>query len=83
MNDYRPPAADAGYLLLDVLGAGGRLAALGAFAEVDEALIVQVLEEAGKFVGEVVAIGVEASVEGVHAASSAARAMITSPNLST
>jgi alkylation response protein AidB-like acyl-CoA dehydrogenase len=55
MNDYRPPVDDHRFLLLDVLHAGDVLAALPAFAEADAGLLTQVMEEAGKFVGEVVA----------------------------
>jgi alkylation response protein AidB-like acyl-CoA dehydrogenase len=53
--NYRPAVDDTLFLLLDVLQAPQQLAALPAFAETDAALMRQVLEEAGKFVGEVVA----------------------------
>jgi alkylation response protein AidB-like acyl-CoA dehydrogenase len=53
--DYRPQPQDPQYLLFDVLGAPAQLQALSPFAEADAALMSQVLEEAGKFVGEVVA----------------------------
>jgi len=55
VNDYRPPVDDHRFLLLQVLGAGEALPALPAFAEADAGLLAQVMEEAGKFVGEVVA----------------------------
>ncbi len=56
MNAYRPQAADIGFILFDVLQAQDRLAQLPALADnADPDLLRQVLEEAGKFVGEVVA----------------------------
>jgi len=55
MADYRPPVEEQRFLLLEVLQAGAVLRQLPAFAEADEALLAQVLEEAGRFVGEVVA----------------------------
>jgi alkylation response protein AidB-like acyl-CoA dehydrogenase len=53
--DYQPRSEDIRFLLNAVLDAPARLRALAPFAEVDEALQSQVLEEAGRFVGEVVA----------------------------
>ena len=53
--DYRPRPEDIRFLLDEVLGAGRRLRQLPAFAEVDDALAAQVLDEAGSFVGEVIA----------------------------
>jgi alkylation response protein AidB-like acyl-CoA dehydrogenase len=53
--DYQPRPDDIRFLLNAVLDAPARLRALAPFAEVDEALQSQVLEEAGRFVGEVVA----------------------------
>ncbi len=53
--DYQPRPQDIGFLLHQVLGAGERLRALPAFADVDDALADQVLEEAGKFVAEAIA----------------------------
>ncbi|KQP36158.1 acyl-CoA dehydrogenase family protein [Pseudorhodoferax sp. Leaf274] len=53
--DYRPRPDDTRFLLHQVLGAGGQWRALPAFAEVDDALADQVLEEAGKFVAEAIA----------------------------
>jgi alkylation response protein AidB-like acyl-CoA dehydrogenase len=53
--DYQPRPEDIRFLLNAVLDAAARLRALAPFAEVDEALQSQVLEEAGRFVGEVVA----------------------------
>ncbi|MFI4928071.1 MAG: acyl-CoA dehydrogenase family protein, partial [Burkholderiales bacterium] len=55
MNDYRPPVDDHRFLLLAVLHARETLTSLPAFAEADAELLTQVLEEAGRFVGEVVA----------------------------
>lgn len=56
MNAYRPQPAEHGFILLDVLGAPQALAALPTLAEhADADLLRQVLDEAGKFVGEVVA----------------------------
>ena len=53
--DYRPRPEDIRFLLDKVLGAGQRLRQLPAFAEVDDALTAQVLDEAGSFVGAVIA----------------------------
>ena len=53
--NYQPRPDDVSFLLNAVLGAMPRLRALPPFAEVDDALEAQVLEEAGKFVGEVIA----------------------------
>jgi len=55
MNAYQPRTDDMAFILSDVLQAPARLQALPAFAEVDPDLMCQVLDEAGKFVGEVVA----------------------------
>lgn len=52
---YQPPTADQAFLLFDVLRADATLRPLAAFAEADRPLLEQVLEEAGKFVGDVVA----------------------------
>ncbi|MGK6305798.1 acyl-CoA dehydrogenase family protein [Variovorax sp. DT-64] len=53
--NYQPRPDDQRFLLDAVLGATPRLRALEPFAEFDDALQAQVLEEAGKFVAEVVA----------------------------
>jgi len=53
--DYRPRPEDSRFILNAVLDAPLRLGALAPFAEVDEALQGQVLEEAARFVAEVVA----------------------------
>ncbi|MDA7415449.1 acyl-CoA dehydrogenase family protein [Xenophilus arseniciresistens] len=54
--DYAPRPDDSLFLIDTVLGAPAQLAALPAFADsADAALMRQVLEEAGRFVGEVVA----------------------------
>jgi alkylation response protein AidB-like acyl-CoA dehydrogenase len=53
--DYRPRPEDSRFILNAVLDAPSRLRALPPFAEVDEALQQQVLEEAARFVAEAVA----------------------------
>jgi alkylation response protein AidB-like acyl-CoA dehydrogenase len=53
--DYQPKLDDNQFLLFNVLKADSVLRALPAFAETDADLMRQVLEEAGKFVGDVVA----------------------------
>ncbi|WP_332748537.1 acyl-CoA dehydrogenase family protein [Hydrogenophaga sp.] len=56
MNAYHPHAADHAFVLFDVLRAHEHLAELPAMAEhADTALLTQVIDEAGKFVGDVVA----------------------------
>jgi alkylation response protein AidB-like acyl-CoA dehydrogenase len=56
MTAYQPQAADAAFILFDVLRAPETLAQLPALAEnADRDLMRQVLEEAAKFVGDVVA----------------------------
>ena len=55
MNAYQPRTEEMQFVLSRVLNAPTQLQALPAFAEVDAELIQQVLEEAGKFVGEVIA----------------------------
>jgi alkylation response protein AidB-like acyl-CoA dehydrogenase len=55
MNTYHPATDDMAFILSTVLQAPQQLQALSAFSEVDTDLMQQVLEEAGKFVGEVVA----------------------------
>lgn len=56
MNVYQPRANDHAFVLFEVLRAHERLTELPAMAEhADTALLTQVIEEAGKFVGEVVA----------------------------
>ena len=56
MNAYQPQAADVGFILFDVLNAPATLAQLPHHADnADPDLMRQVLEEAGKFVGNVVA----------------------------
>jgi hypothetical protein len=56
MNAYQPRTEDMHFLLSRVLNAPAQLQALPVFSEVDPELMQQVLEEAGKFVGEVVAL---------------------------
>ena len=53
--DYQPRLDEIGRLLFGVLNAPQQLQALPAFAEVDAALMQQVLEEAGKFVASEIA----------------------------
>ena len=55
MNAYQPRTDDMAFILADVLRAPEHLQALPAYAEVDPELMRQVLDEAGKFVGEVIA----------------------------
>ena len=55
MNTYQARTDDMQFLLSRVLNAPAQLQALPAFAEVDADLMQQVLGEAGKFVGEVIA----------------------------
>ncbi len=55
MSDYQPRPADIQFILQEVLGAPALLQSLEAYAEVDGALMEQVLEESAKFVGAVVA----------------------------
>jgi alkylation response protein AidB-like acyl-CoA dehydrogenase len=55
MNAYQPRTDDMQFVLSRVLNAPAQLQALPAFAEVDPDLMQQVLDEAGKFVGEVIA----------------------------
>ena len=55
MNAYQPRTDDMQFLLSRVLNAPAQLQALPAFTEVDAELMQQVLGEAGKFVGEVIA----------------------------
>ena len=55
MNAYQPRTDDMHFVLANVLGAPAQLQALPAFGEVDPDLVQQVLGEAGKFVGEVIA----------------------------
>ena len=53
--NYRPVPEDVLFLQQQVLQLGGSLRALPAFAEVDDELPAQLLGEAGRFVGEVIA----------------------------
>ena len=55
MSAYQPRTQEMQFLLSDVLQAPQQLQQLAAFAEVDADLMHQVLEESGKFVGDVVA----------------------------
>jgi len=53
--NYQPTLSDIDFILHAVLNAPAQLQALPTFAEVDADLMHQVLDEAGKFVGEVIA----------------------------
>ncbi|HQC84499.1 MAG TPA: acyl-CoA dehydrogenase family protein, partial [Rhodoferax sp.] len=53
--NYQPQTADTFHLIAHVLRAPGQLQALAPFTEIDADLMQQVLDEAGKFVGEVIA----------------------------
>ena len=55
MNAYTPRTDDMHFVLSRVLQAPAQLQALPAFGEVDPELVQQVLDEAGKFVCEVIA----------------------------
>ena len=55
MNAYTPRTDEMHFVLSRVLNAPAQLQALPAFGEVDPDLMQQVLGEAGKFVGEVIA----------------------------
>ncbi len=55
MSDFRPDTDDIWRLLSGVLNASAQLQALPPYAEVDTALMQQVLEEAGKFVASEIA----------------------------
>ena len=55
MNAYTPRTDEMHFVLANVLGAPAQLQQLPAFGEVDPDLVQQVLGEAGKFVGEVIA----------------------------
>ena len=52
---YQPHLADTGFLLFNVLQAPAQLQGLPQLTEADQPLMEQVLDEAGKFVAEVVA----------------------------
>ena len=49
MFSYQPPVRDQRFVLFDLLDAPSTWRAMPAFAELDDALIVQVLDEAGRF----------------------------------
>lgn len=55
MNAYQPQPAEQRFILSNVLQAPQQLVALPVYADFDEDLLVQVTDEAGKFVGEVIA----------------------------
>ena len=55
MSHYQPHIQDMQFVLSQVLNAPDQLKSLQVFEELDGELVQQVLEEAGKFVGEVVA----------------------------
>jgi alkylation response protein AidB-like acyl-CoA dehydrogenase len=55
VNHFQPATADMFFILQQVLQAPQQLQAMSEHAEVDADLMQQVLDEAGKFVGEVIA----------------------------
>ena len=55
MSHYQPHIQDMQFVLSHVLNAPDQLKSLPVFEELDDELVQQVLDEAGKFVGEVVA----------------------------
>ena len=55
MSHYQPNIQDMQFVLSHVLNAPDQLKSLPVFEELDDELVQQVLDEAGKFVGEVVA----------------------------
>jgi len=55
MNHFAPPTADMAFIFTQVLQAPEQLQALGVYADLDPDLMRQVLDESGKFVGDVVA----------------------------
>ena len=55
MRHYQPNIQDMQFVLSHVLNAPDQLKSLPVFEELDDELVQQVLDEAGKFVGEVVA----------------------------
>jgi alkylation response protein AidB-like acyl-CoA dehydrogenase len=55
MNHFAPPTADMAFIFTQVLHAPEQLQALGPYADLDPDLMRQVLDESGKFVGDVVA----------------------------
>ena len=80
MSTYQPCTDDMAFLLQQVLRAPAQLQALPAFAEVDADLMRQVLDEAGKFAGEVVApLNREGDEIGARFANVAGRGTVTTP----
>lgn len=55
MSHYQPNIQDMQFVLSHVLNVSDQLKSLPVFEELDDELVQQVLDEAGKFVGEVVA----------------------------
>ena len=55
MNHYQPCTADMAFIFTQVLQAPAQLQALPPYADLESDLMRQVLDESGKFVGEVVA----------------------------
>lgn len=53
MFSYQPPLKDIRFVLSDLLGASARLSQLPPFSDVDDELMMQVAEEAGRFASEV------------------------------
>lgn len=67
MFSYQPPLKDIRFVLTDLLGASNRLAQLAPFAEIDDDLMMQVAEEAGRFASEVLfPLNAVGDLEGCH-----------------
>ena len=73
---YLPTSADNAFLLFDVLKADEQLQRLPVHAATDQALMQQVLDEAGKWVGDVVA---PLSREGDEVGAQFADGVVTTP----
>ncbi|TAL76183.1 MAG: acyl-CoA dehydrogenase [Burkholderiaceae bacterium] len=53
MLTYKPPIQDLRFVLFDMLNTESRLAGLPGFEEVDEALIMEIADQAGRFATEI------------------------------
>ena len=80
MSDYQPRPQDMAFILHRVVQAPQQLHALAAFADADEDLMQQVLEESAKFVGEVIApLNRSGDEVGVQFALEEGRGKVTTP----
>jgi alkylation response protein AidB-like acyl-CoA dehydrogenase len=80
MNSYQPNTDDMAFIFSKVLQGPAQLQALPAFAEVDADLMRQVLDEAGKFVADVVApINRDGDEIGVRFENVNGRGVVTTP----